>query len=438
MKASANKEPSFIFSILQTMYLRPILFLCLIAVCFNVQSQQIDSICSSKWAISNAAVAKEKPIVTGAERLMYVNKSQEYWALLTNKRVGVVANQSSLVGSTHLVDTLLSCGVKIQTIFCPEHGFRGQAEAGASVGDETLAQIPVVSLYGKNKKPTSEQMRNIDVMVFDLQDVGVRFYTYISTLHYVMEACAEKGIPLLVLDRPNPNGWYVDGPVLEPQYRSFVGMHPVPIVYGMTIGEYAMMVNGEGWLHPVGVSQGTFACDLHVVPLSNYTHRRHYNLPVAPSPNLPTAQSVALYPSLCLFEGTNISVGRGTDTPFEIVGAPQYHHTKADSLSPCTFTPRSIIGVSENPPFKGKSCNGINLHTYPVKGFSLTFLIIMYKGTPHDTFFLKNGFVDKLAGTATLRQQLQRGATEQEIRSGWEPQLSHFKSIRKKYLLYGD
>ena len=357
------------------------------------------------------------------------------------KRIAVVGNQSSLVGEVHLVDTLLSCGVNIVKIFCPEHGFRGKAEAGARVGDENDAKtgLPIVSLYGKNKKPTPEQMKDIDAVIFDLQDVGCRFYTYISTLHYVMEACAERGIPCIVLDRPNPNCHYVDGPVLDKKYQSFIGMHPVPIVYGLTIGEYATMINGERWL------KDSLQCDLIVVPMQNYRRDSSYVLPVAPSPNLQTPQSILLYPSLCLFEGTNISVGRGTETPFEVIGNPNYRTTYMESENGeepgkhTSFTPTPIKGVSENPPFKGQFCRGLDLSKVQVPAkFDLTYLLWMYNHTPKDSFFKQTNSFEKLAGTDQLRKQIKAGMSEEEIRASWEPALSQYKEIRKKYLLYPD
>lgn len=360
---------------------------------------------------------------------------------ICGKRLAVVANQSSLVGDIHLVDALLAKGMKVTKIFCPEHGFRGNAEAGATIknGTDSKTGLPIISLYGSNKKPTPEQMKDIDAVIFDLQDVGCRFYTYISTLHYVMEACAERGISCIVLDRPNPNAHYVDGPVREPKYRSFVGMHPVPIVYGMTIGEYARMINGEHWL------KNGVQCQLEVVQMVNYRRDSIYPLRVPPSPNLKTAQAIALYPSLCLFEGTNISVGRGTDCPFEIIGSPDYKTTYMESQrgeepgQHITFTPMPIKGVSENPLFKGQSCRGLDLskNTVPAK-FDLTYLLWMFSHTPHDTFFLKSNFFELLAGTDNLRKQLQQGLSEAEIRASWEPQLSQFKEIRKKYLIYPD
>lgn len=390
-------------------------------------------------------------IVTGAEVLM--SRPNAYWSQLEGRRVGVVANQTSVLGpqKTHLVDTLVGQGIAVKAIFCPEHGFRGQAEAGASVASDTDSRtgIPVVSLYGKTKKPTHEQLQDIDIVVFDLQDVGCRFYTYISTLSYVMEACVENGVPLMVLDRPNPNAHYVDGPVLEPQYQSFVGLHPVPVVYGMTIGEYAKMVLGEHWLwmtqqHNQWVRakdylQAVKGFKLTVVPLQNYTHHSRYVLPVAPSPNLQTPQAVALYPSLCLLEGANVSVGRGTDNPFEIVGSPKYVPSKStiSTRTVITFTPHRIKGVSENPPFKGQQCYGLDLRRTPVPAkFDIAYIQELHNNTPKYEFFLANHFFDKLAGTATLRLQLDMNMTEAAIRQSWAPNLDKFKKIRQKYLLY--
>ena len=357
------------------------------------------------------------------------------------KRIAVVANQSSRVGDKHLVDSLVNSNFNVTNIFCPEHGFRGKAEAGARVNSSVDEQtgLPIVSLYGKNKKPTPEQMKDIDAVIFDLQDVGCRFYTYISTLHYVMEACAERGILCIVLDRPNPNCHYVDGPVLDKKYQSFIGMHPVPIVYGLTIGEYATMINGERWL------KDSLQCDLIVVPMQNYRRDSSYVLPVAPSPNLQTAQSILLYPSLCLFEGTNISVGRGTETPFEVIGNPSYRTTYMESENGeepgkhTSFTPTPIKGVSENPPFKGQFCRGLDLSKVQVPAkFDLTYLLWMYNHTPKDSFFKQTNSFEKLAGTDQLRKQIKAGMSEVEIRASWEPALSQYKEIRKKYLLYPD
>ena len=376
---------------------------------------------------NSLAAASETALRTGAEC------TEHYLPLLEGKRVAVCGNQTSVVAKTHLVDTLLSRKVNVVKLFCPEHGFRGQAEAGATIasGKDPLTGLPVVSLYGKNKKPTAEQLQGVDVVLFDLQDVGCRFYTYISTLHYVMEAAAENGVKVIVLDRPNPNGFYVDGPVLEPQYKSFVGMHPVPIVYGMTIGEYARMINGEKWLAN-GVQ-----CDLTVIKIEGYTHETRYALPVAPSPNLQTTEAIYLYPSLCLFEGTNVSVGRGTDQPFEMYGAPGMQS------GDYRFTPRAIPGVSENPPFKGQECRGYLLHDIAAENLNnpgrlnLSYLLTAYRNcVDQSSFFLKNNFFDKLAGTDQLRKQLVVGASEEEIRASWEPDLEKFRHIREQYLLY--
>lgn len=369
--------------------------------------------------------AADGQILTGADQLMSDTACLQP---LRGRRVALVGNQTSVVDSVHVADALRSSGIRIQKIFCPEHGFRGNVQAGSLIASSTDPKtgIPIVSLYGSNKKPTFAQMRDVDVVVFDLQDVGCRFYTYISTLHYVMEACAESHVPLYVLDRPNPNGHYVDGPVLERGLRSFVGMHPVPIVYGMTIGEYALMINGEYWLHD------SLQCDLHVVQLSGYTHQSRYSLPVAPSPNLPNDQAVALYPSLCLFEGCNVSVGRGTEWPFQVIGSPYY---KGDSTF--RFKPQVVHGAAENPLFKNQTCRGLDLREAEVQPcFDLGYLREMYRGNGQHEFFLSNNFFEKLAGTTRLRSQIKQGLTDEQIRQSWEPALSEFKAIREKYLLY--
>ena len=372
--------------------------------------------CISRYRDSGACVFAEKYFYAG--------------------NVAVVANQTSLVGNTHLVDTLLSQGVRVTKIFCPEHGFRGTVAAGAKVSDSKDPQtgLPIISLYGKNKKPTPEQMKDLDAVVFDLQDVGCRFYTYLSTLHYVMEACAERGIPLIVLDRPNPNGHYIDGPVLDTaRFRSFVGMHPVPIVYGMTIGEYACMINGEHWL------SGGKECNLTVVPMQGY--RRDsvgYKLPVPPSPNLRNAHAIALYPSLCLFEGTTVSVGRGTDWPFEVVGTP--HPSRVEWNATYTLADGQKVLLFSFTPKGGKLCYGFDLREIPVPSrFDLSYLIMMYNVVANrNLFFLGNNFFEKLAGTGELRKQIMEGISEEEIRATWQPALQHFKTVRSQYLIYPD
>ena len=365
-------------------------------------------------------------IITGAEQM------ERYLPILHEKSVAVCCNQTSVIAATHLVDSLTCRGVYIAKIFAPEHGFRGEAEAGATIHSTTDERtgIPIVSLYGNNKKPTSEQLKDVDIIVFDIQDVGCRFFTYISTLHYVMEATAAHNIPVLIFDRPNPNGYFVDGPVLEEKQKSFVGMHPVPVVYGMTIGEYAQMINGEKWL------EKDLVCDLQIIDCKNYTHSSRYSLPIKPSPNLGSDEAIYLYPSLCLFEGTDISVGRGTTTPFQIFGHPNL--TYGDYY----FTPEPIKGVSENPPQKGKKCRGFNL-THEINPesdnnfFNISYLLNAYNHFPKEMkFFTNPDFFDKLAGNSTLRWQIINGKTEEEIRASWQPALEKFKEIRNKYLIY--
>lgn len=372
---------------------------------------------------------QSEKILTGAE------KTASYLPLLKGKRIAVCANHTSRIGSVHLVDTLLSSGVPLVKIFSPEHGFRGDAEAGAHIRSSVDAKtgLPIVSLYGNNKKPTAEQVADIDIILFDIQDVGCRFYTYISTLHYVMECAAENNKEVIILDRPNPNGYFIDGPVLDMKYKSFVGMHPVPVVHGMTMGEYGKMINGEGWL------ARQLKCKLTVIAMDYYTHSLRYSLPYPPSPNLQTDEAVYLYPSLCLFEGTAISVGRGTSFPFQIYGHPSL--TDGDYF----FTPEAIKGVSENPPLKGKKCRGYHLGAFARENlhkenrFSLTFLIDAFLHFPgNEVFFTSPDFFDKLAGNNQLRQQIINKVPESEIRASWQTGLAHFKSIRNRYLLYPD
>ena len=378
--------------------------------------------------LSFATPAVGQPIVGAAFM-------DEYLPLLEGKNVAFCGNHTSRIQQTLLVDTLLARGCKVVSIFCPEHGFRGEAEAGAHIHSSTDSKtgLPIVSLYGSNKKPMPDQLQGIDVILFDIQDVGCRFYTYISTLHYVMEAAAENNVQVIVLDRPNPNGYFVDGPVLKPAFRSFVGMHCVPVVHGMTIGEYATMVNEEGWL------TNSIRCDLHVVKMKNYTHKMRYSLPIPPSPNLQTDESVYLYPSLCLFEGTCISVGRGTMTPFQIFGHPNLQ------CGDFYFVPTAIKGVSENPPQKNVKCRGFDLTPYAhqmldsTNSFSIHYLLMAYQHFPDkQKFFISSSFFDKLAGTDVLRKQIEQGVEEKVIRDSWQSDLKKFKSIRRKYLLYPD
>lgn len=363
------------------------------------------------------------------------NQMDLYLKDLENKRIGIVSNQTSLVQIeeglyTHLVDTLLkhqkSRRMELVKIFVPEHGFRGEANAGEMVkdGKDTRTNLPIVSLYGKNKKPSKEQLAGIDLMLFDLQDVGVRFYTYISTLHYVMEACAEQNIPILVLDRPNPNAHYIDGPVLDPSQKSFVGMHPVPVVYGMTIGEYAQMINGEKWLDK------QLRANLKVIPLKNYTHQSVYKLPFKPSPNLPNDTAINLYPSLCFFEGTNVSMGRGTSSQFQVYGSPYLEKTGF------SFVPEPNEG-DKNPKFNGKVCYGEDLREYPrLSQLNLSWLKKAFEQSKNVKVVFFNNFFDKLAGNTILKQQIISGKSEDEIRASWQPELEKFKKIREKYLLY--
>jgi uncharacterized protein YbbC (DUF1343 family) len=364
----------------------------------------------------------QKVLIPGAAQF------SAYLPSLQGKNVALVVNHTSVVGKTHLADTLLSLGVSVKKIFAPEHGFRGTADAGAHIDNEVDKKtgLALISLYGKHKKPTVEDLQGIDIVIFDIQDVGARFYTFSSTLHYVLEACAENQKPLLVLDRPNPNGHYVDGPVLEKAQVSFVGLNPIPVVHGCTLGELARMINGEGWL-----ANGAKAA-LNVIPVVNYTHASPVHVAIAPSPNLPNDQSIALYPSLCLFEGTNVSVGRGTDLQFQVAG------TNIAGLGDYTFTPVPKPGAMD-PPLKGLTCYGYNLSTLPARslGFSLKYLLYFYeKSGLGEKFFTSPSFFDKLAGTDSLRLAIIAGKSEKEIRDSWEPGLVQYRKMRQNYLLY--
>ena len=378
---------------------------------------------------TSAATCQSDSIIVGAER------TSLYFSKLKGKRIGFVANQTSMIKNDHLVDILLNEGVNIVKVFSPEHGFRGHADAGAKVRDEIDLQtgLPIYSLYGKSRrKPSKEVLKDIDLILFDLQDVGVRFYTYISSMHYVMEACAENSIPLILLDRPNPNGFYVDGPILNPKFKSFVGMHEVPVVHGMTIGEYAKMINGEMWL------KDSVKCSLEVIPCLNYNHLIKYNLPIPPSPNLPNMRSVYLYPSLCFFEGTNVSIGRGTEIPFQIYGAP-YFDSKLFK-----FTPKSSYG-SKYPKYKEMDCFGEDLRTLSldslknVNSLNFNWLVKSFKTSNESLdFFNKNGFFNLLAGTDKIMNLIKGGASGVQIRETYQMELEKFKLIRKKYLIYDD
>lgn len=361
-------------------------------------------------------------------------QTDAYLFMLEGKRVALVGNHTSTIGGIHLVDTLLASGIDLIKVFSPEHGFRGEAAAGELVETRKDPEtgIPLHSLYGRYRRPTESQLADVDILLFDIQDVGARFYTYISTMTYVMEAAAQYGIPMIILDRPNPNGHYVDGPVLDADYSSFVGLHPVPVVHGMTVGEYARMINGEGWLN------SNNQCELHVVRVQNYTRQSHYALPVPPSPNLPNMHAVHLYPSLCFFEGTQISVGRGTSKPFQVYGHPD--------LPPGTYNDRFVperVRAAPDPPQLGEVCYGVDLSDKPLselrtkQQINLQYLIDAYNDYPDKENFFNN-FFDNLAGNALLRYQIKAGYSAQEIRNTWQDELDAFKSIRSGYLLYPD
>ena len=374
-----------------------------------------------------------KPIRTGAEQ------TNAYLPYLEGKRVAMLVNPTSVIGKEHLVDSLLKLGVNIVKVFGPEHGFRGNASAGAAVGDEKdpATGIPIISLYGKKSKPTPEDLADIDLMIYDLQDVGCRFYTYINVLARLMEACAENNKELLILDRPNPNGYLIDGPILDMKYKSGIGMFPIPISHGLTIGEFAQMLNGEGWL------ANQAKCEIKIIKVANYNHDMEYTLPVKPSPNLNTQQSVMLYPSVCLFEGTYLNLGRGTHFPFTVLGSPELK-----GIYEFSFTPTGIKGMAETPLHMDQVCYGIDLRNYDVntlrqrKQINLQWMIELYKAYPYkEKFFdsrLSNqmGRIELLAGNDLFRQQIMDGAPEEEIRKSWEPGLSQYKEMRKKYLLY--
>ena len=381
----------------------------------------------------NTAVAAKAPLKTGAEQ------TEKYLPYLKGKRVAMLANQTSVIGKKHLVDSLQKRGVTIVKVFGPEHGFRGNASAGTAVADEidVATGIPVISLYGKKNKPTKEELADVDIIIYDLQDVGCRFYTNINALSRLMEACYENNKELLILDRPNPNGYLIDGPILDMKFRSGIGMFTIPISHGLTVGEFAQMANGEGWL------TGKVKCRLKIITVANYNHDMPYTLPIPPSPNLNTQQSILLYPSTCLFEGTYLNHGRGTYFPFTVMGSPELKGKYNFS-----FTPTSIKGMAETPLFMNEVCYGIDLRNYDVallrkkKQINLQWMMELYKASPNKEKFFDSklskemGVIERLAGSALFRQQIIDGKSEKEIRASWEPGLSKYKVMRKKYLLY--
>ncbi len=384
-------------------------------------------LCNLQSCSNHKISSQELKIKTGAEQ------TEKYIPFLKDKKVAVVANHSTVINGTHLVDSLLALGIDVQKIFSPEHGFRGVADAGELVDDDIDIKtgLQVVSLYGSSKKPLAKDIENIDVVVFDLQDVGVRFYTYISTMHYVMEACAENKVEMLILDRPNPNGFYIGGPVLDSAYQSFVGMHPVPIVHGMTIAEFAKMVNGEGWLN------NGLKCNLNFIACENYTHDSLYQISIPPSPNLQNMLAIYLYPSLGFFEGTALNVGRGTDFPFQVFGSPELQN--ADF----SYTPKSMNGSSKNPKHKNQKCYGVDLRNIDIeqlvalRKINVEWLIFGYQNsTDKENFF--NSFFYNISGTSTLIKQIKEGFSAEKIRQSWEPGLEEFQKIREKYLIYPD
>ena len=368
-------------------------------------------------------------IVAQNNTIIGIDKTEEYLPLIIDKNIAIVSNHTSQFikesNSIHLVDSLLKLNVQVKKVFAPEHGFRGNLDAGEKIINsiDEKTGIPIVSLYGKKRKPSFEDLDEIDVIIFDIQDVGARFYTYLSTMHYVMESCAENNIELIVLDRPNPNGHYIDGPVMTKESMSFVGLHPVPIVYGMTIGEYAKMINGEKWL------RNNLNCKLKVIEITNYDRNEKYKLKLKPSPNLPNQQSINLYPSLCFFEQTPVSVGRGTEKQFQVIGTPYWENFKFN------FTPKSMPGA-KYPKHENLTCYGLNLENEEhLSKIDLKWLILAYKNEKNKDNFFKSGF-HRLAGNKLLEEQIKKGLSEKEIRKTWKNGLDNFKLIREKYLIY--
>lgn len=367
------------------------------------------------------ACSQAQDLTLGAERM------EEYLTALEGKRVALVVNQTSVINNTHLVDTLLSRGVNVVKVMAPEHGFRGEAPDGAIIGDarDEKTGLPIISIYGRSKKPSPEMLEDIDVLIFDIQDVGIRFYTYISTMHYVMEAAAENDKEVMILDRPNPNGMYIDGPVKDDDINAFVAMHPIPIVHGLTVGELAHMINGEGWLKD-GIQP-----QIKIIPMTGWDHNSTYNLPIKPSPNLPTDNAIALYPTLGLFEGSVVSVGRGTDFPFEVIGHPDF------SKGTFSFTPQPN-GGSKYPPMEGELCQGKDFRGIEApRELTLKYLLEYHADIKDDTTFFRS-YIDQLSGTKEFRKQVEAGWSEEEIKATWQPKLDAYKAMRKKYLLYPD
>ena len=411
-----------------------LLFVLVVISCSSKTKNEVSSNNDILKLVQNdKTILENKNIVVGA------NRTEQYLALLKGKRVGIVANQTSVIFTgekwetgnrsyTHLVDSLLALKVEIKKVFAPEHGFRGCADAGELVkdGKDTKTGLHIYSLHGKHKKPTKAQLEDVDIMIFDIQDVGVRFYTYISTLHYVMEACAEQNIPLIILDRPNPNGNYIDGPVLEKKHSSFLGMHPIPLVHGMSIGEYAKMINGEAWLNT------STTCQITIIELENYSHESIYSLPIRPSPNLPNDQSITLYPSLGLFEGTNINAGRGTEFQFQRYGAPFLD----ENYYEFRYTPIANFGT-KYPKHQNKICFGIDLsEVKAVRRFTLNYIMNAYNHSIDKSKFFNTSNFTAHAGTEKLQQQIEAGLSEIEIKASWEIGLARYKTMHKPYLIY--
>jgi uncharacterized protein YbbC (DUF1343 family) len=404
-----------------------LLFVLILISCGNFSSAKDEQ--NDTEIASSEVPRNDDQIIVGA------NQTEKYLPLLKGKRVGIVGNLTSVIfknpeqtSYTHLVDSLLALNINVIKVLSPEHGFRGAADAGELVesGKDTKTGLPIISLYGKNKKVTQEALEDIDIMIFDVQDVGVRFYTYISTLHYIMEACSEANMPLLILDRPNPNGHYVDGPTLEIENKSFLGMHPIPLVHGLTIGEFAKMLNGEKWL------ENKVQCNITVIPVENYTHDTFYHVPIRPSPNLPNDQAIKLYPSLGLFEGTNINAGRGTEFQFQRYGAPFLD----PEIMTFTYTPEPNFGA-KNPKHKGELCYGEDLKDDSLYGeVSLKWLIKSYNHATDKSKVFNTANFTKHAGTAKLQEQIEAGLSEKDIKASWQKDLEAFKKIRVKYLIY--